>query len=45
MLKGMQWMADPDEDPTTKDYPAVVSNSWGVSWTEKRELSLCVVRL
>ena len=38
MLKGMQWMADPDEDPTTKDYPAVVSNSWGVPWTEENKI-------
>ena len=38
MLKGMQWIADPDENPSTNDYPAVVSNSWGVSWTEEKKI-------
>jgi len=38
MLKGMQWMADPDEDPSTRDYPALVSNSWGVAWQEPNKI-------
>jgi subtilisin family serine protease len=25
----MQWIADPDGDPSTKDAPRLVSNSWG----------------
>ena len=29
ILKGMQWMADPDGDPKTNDFPSLVSNSWG----------------
>ena len=38
MLKGMQWMADPDENPSTNDYPAVVSNSWGTAWTQEKKI-------
>ncbi len=29
LLAAMQWMFDPDGDPTTNDYPRIVSNSWG----------------
>ncbi len=29
ILAAMQWMADPDNNPQTKDQPALVSNSWG----------------
>ncbi|MEW6056804.1 MAG: S8 family serine peptidase [Bdellovibrionota bacterium] len=29
ILKAMQWMADPDGDASTKDFPVLVSNSWG----------------
>ena len=29
ILSAMQWMADPDEDPDTADFPRVISNSWG----------------
>jgi len=29
ILQAMQWMLDPDDDPSTNDSPAVVSNSWG----------------
>tara|TARA_B100001248_G_scaffold261335_2_gene252182 strand:+ start:8498 stop:9838 length:1341 start_codon:yes stop_codon:yes gene_type:complete len=28
ILKSMQWMADPDGDPSTKDFAQVVNNSW-----------------
>ena len=28
-VTAMQWMADPDGDPNTNDFPAVVNNSWG----------------
>ena len=28
-LEAMQWMADPDGNPDTDDYPKLVSNSWG----------------
>tara|TARA_Y100000589_G_scaffold245297_1_gene233003 strand:- start:11467 stop:12789 length:1323 start_codon:yes stop_codon:yes gene_type:complete len=38
MLKGMQWIADPDENPATKDYPAVVSNSWGTAWKNQNKI-------
>ena len=38
MLKGMQWMADPDENPDTNDFPAVVSNSWGVPWANPKKV-------
>jgi len=33
LLKAMQWMLDPDGNPQTADYPAVVNNSWGVKPT------------
>lgn len=29
ILKAMQWIADPDNNPTTNDNPSIVSNSWG----------------
>lgn len=29
ILKGMEWMADPDGNPSTADQPKLVSNSWG----------------
>ena len=29
ILKAMQWMADPDENPATNDRPVAVNNSWG----------------
>lgn len=29
ILKAMQWIADPDGKPDTKDFPVLVSNSWG----------------
>ncbi len=29
LLSAMQWMLDPDGDPSTDDQPALVSNSWG----------------
>jgi len=29
ILAAMQWMADPDGNPATKDQPNLVSNSWG----------------
>jgi hypothetical protein len=29
ILKAMQWMADPDGNPDTADFPRIVSNSWG----------------
>lgn len=38
ILKGMQWMADPDQNPNTQDQPALVSNSWGVSWKEPHRI-------
>lgn len=36
MLKGMQWLADPDQNPNTRDQPSIVSNSWGVNWKDPR---------
>jgi subtilisin family serine protease len=29
LLKAMQWIADPDGNPETRDCPRVISNSWG----------------
>ena len=29
LVGGMQWIADPDGNPATNDYPPVCSNSWG----------------
>ncbi len=29
LLGAMQWMTDPDGDPSTNDAPPIVSNSWG----------------
>ncbi len=29
ILQSMQWMADPDGDPSTADQPVAVNNSWG----------------
>lgn len=29
VLKAMQWMVDPDANPSTNDFPRLVSNSWG----------------
>ncbi|MDB5036499.1 MAG: hypothetical protein JWQ35_27 [Bacteriovoracaceae bacterium] len=31
LLKAMEWMLDPDGDPSTNDAPRLVSNSWGTS--------------
>lgn len=38
MLQGMQWIADPDGDSATADYPALVSNSWGINWTKPKQV-------
>lgn len=29
ILQAMQWIADPDGNPATNDFPVLVSNSWG----------------
>lgn len=29
LIEAMQWIFDPDSDPSTNDFPQVVSNSWG----------------
>jgi len=34
ILEAMQWQFDPDGDPTTADYPKVISNSWGADIAE-----------
>ncbi len=31
LIRGMQWAFDPDGDPSTADYPHIVSNSWGAA--------------
>lgn len=31
ILAAMQWMADPDGNPDTQDFPSLVNNSWGDS--------------
>lgn len=33
ILAGLQWIADPDNDPETKDYPLVVNMSFGAAGT------------
>lgn len=34
ILEAMQWQFDPDGDPTTADFPRIVSNSWGADIAE-----------
>lgn len=29
IIEGMDWIADPDGNPSTQDAPAVINNSWG----------------
>lgn len=36
LLESMQWMMDPDGDPSTNDVPRVCSNSWGSNDTTDR---------
>jgi hypothetical protein len=35
ILRAMQWMADPDHNPSTADHPLIVSNSWGGGMREE----------
>ena len=35
IIAALQWLLDPDGDPATKDYPDIVSNSWGLSGTRQ----------
>lgn len=47
LLEAMQWMLDPDGDPSTDDQPALVSNSWGAdadALGDSRELFRDVVK-
>ena len=30
IMRGMQWIVDPDGNPETPDFPRVISNSWGI---------------
>jgi len=30
MLLAMQWLADPDQDPSTNDFPRAINSSWNV---------------
>jgi subtilisin family serine protease len=30
MLLAMQWLADPDDNPSTEDFPKVINSSWNV---------------
>ncbi len=32
--EALQWVLDPDGDPTTADFPDIVQNSWGLASTE-----------
>ncbi len=34
LIAALQWVADPDGDPSTDDYPDIVNNSWGLTGTE-----------
>ncbi len=38
MLKGMEWLLDPDKNPSTADFPRVVSNSWRSDGAPDQEL-------
>ncbi|HEX4925012.1 MAG TPA: S8 family serine peptidase [Bdellovibrionales bacterium] len=38
VLRGMQWMLDPDGNPKTQDTPAIVSNSWNAQGAPDLEL-------
>jgi subtilisin family serine protease len=33
IIAGMQWMADPDNNPETNDAPRIISNSWATQLT------------
>lgn len=35
IIAGMQWIADPDDDPQTKDYPLAVNMSFGMPSVEE----------
>jgi subtilisin family serine protease len=37
ILKGMQWIMDPDQNPNTDDMPRMVSNSWRVWYNSPLE--------
>ncbi|MCO4783199.1 MAG: S8 family serine peptidase [Candidatus Cloacimonetes bacterium] len=39
ILTAMQWLLDPDDDPSTDDFPKVISNSWA-TLTLNKELML-----
>ncbi len=47
ILRAMQWIADPDGNPDTNDFPLLVSNSWGddAAFDDKdpQDEPLCVV--
>lgn len=47
ILLSMQWMADPDGNPDTNDFPNLVSNSWGddtpYSTKDPQDDPFCVV--
>jgi len=34
ILEAMQWQFDPDGNPSTADYPRIISNSWGADLEE-----------
>lgn len=36
ILTAMQWLLDPDEDPSTNDFPKVISNSWATLTLNKQ---------
>ncbi len=38
LLEAMQWMLDPDGDPSTNDRPVCVSNSWGIDRSVMKRL-------
>ena len=38
MLKGMEWLLDPDKDANTADFPRVINNSWRSDGAPDQEL-------
>ena len=42
---GLQWVLDPDGDPTTDDFPDIVQNSWGLTGSEGKCINSFSVEL
>ncbi len=40
IFEAMQWIADPDGNPDTADFPRVISNSWGGGMDDRHQESI-----